>query len=145
MTSSVSRLVLVLVLGLVLGACSSAPTRVERPGIYPDRTTADACWSTFIWAWRTGDVKVLEQTYGLWLKEELTAQIEKQGTARVSDWYKNDAEGLEVESASWDKKGDLLAYLTARLSKPGEPPIEVRFAFMKRDDGWCVDGRKTLR
>ena len=27
----------------------------------------------------------------------------------------------------------------------GEPPVEVRFAFMKRDDGWCVDGRKTLR
>jgi hypothetical protein len=135
---------LVLVLVLVLG-CSTAPTRVERPGIYPDRTTPDVCWSTFLWAWRTGDVKVLQQTYGLWLREELTEQVKVQGPEKVSAWYRKDAEGLEVDSAKWDKKGDLIAYLTARLVKPGEPPVEVRFAFMKRDDGWCLDGRKTLR
>lgn len=136
---------LALALVLLAGACSSAPTRVERPGFYPDRTTPDACWATFLWAWREGDVAVLEQTYGLWLKEELARQLETQGRAKVSAWYKKDAQGLEVTEARWDKRSELLAYLTARLEKPGEPPLEVRFAFMKRDDGWCLDGRKTLR
>jgi hypothetical protein len=138
------RALVALTLAFLIG-CSTAPTNVERPKIYPDRTTPDACWSSFLWAWRQGDVKALQQCYGLWLREELVAQVTKQGEARVSAWYRSGAKDLAVDEAAWDKKSELTAYLTATLSKPGEQPVEVRFAFMKRDDGWCLDGKKTLR
>ena len=135
-----------LALVLACAGCTAAPaTEVERPQFFPDRTTANACWETFLWAWRTGDTKVLEQTLGLWLHEELVRQLETQGKARVSEYYKKDAQGLVIDDAHWDRHSDLLAYLTARLRKPGEAPVEVRFALLRRDDGWCVDGKKTLR
>lgn len=137
---------LALGLSLALAGCASAPAvRVERPATYPDRTAPGACWETFLWAWRTGDVPVLEQTYGLWLREDLVRQVEAQGRARVSEWYRKDAARLVIEDARWDRQTEVLAYLTARLGRAGEQPGEVRFAFMRRDDGWCLDGRKTLR
>jgi len=139
------RRVALLLLIFIIGCVSAPSTEVDRPKIFPDRTTPDACWRTFVWAWRSGDTAVLEQTYGHWLREELLRQIEVQGRAKVSDYYRKDAQGLVIEDAHWDRQSELLAYMTARLGKPGAPPIEVRFAFLKRDDGWCIDGRKTLR
>jgi hypothetical protein len=130
---------------LVLAGCTAPATAVERPRVYPDRTTPDATWRTFLWAWRAGDVPVLEQTYGLWLREELVRQVETQGRAAVSDYYKKDAKAVVIEDARWERRSDETAYLLARLGRTGEVPLEVRFAFLRRDDGWCIDGRKTLR
>jgi hypothetical protein len=151
---------LLLVLGLALACGCSAPspsTEIEQPRpYYPDRTTPDACWKTYVWAWHTGDVRVLEQIYGLWLYPELEKQIQVNGSHGVADWYRKGSEGMKIEAAHWDQQPlpregqkrpeePLVAYLTASISLPGEAPVEVRFSFLKRPDGWCVSGRKPLR
>jgi hypothetical protein len=134
-----------LALGAPIGCAASPATEVVLPRPYPDRTTPEHCWETYLWAWRTGDVAALEQTYGLWMRHELLRQIDAQGRTKVSEWYRKDADAIVIEDARWDKSDEVLAYLTVRLGRHGEVPTEVRFAFLRRDDGWCVSALKTLR
>ena len=131
----------------VLGCSAEEPkTEIAAPTPYPDCTTPEACWETFLWAWRNGDVTDLEQIYGLYMLPELKAQIEKQGAEKVSEWYRKGAEDLVIQDAHWDKQGEGLAYLTAHLGRPGEVPKEVTFSFVRRGEfGWCVTGKLVRR
>jgi hypothetical protein len=88
-----------------LAACAQAPaTEVREPRPYPDRTSPERTWETYLWAWRQGDVRILEQTYGLWMRHELARQLEAQGAAKVAEWYRRDARDMQVEEARWDKR-----------------------------------------
>jgi hypothetical protein len=132
-----------LAIALVASGCTSAPaTDVHRPRGYPDRATPEATWETFLWAWRTGDVDAMSGVVSLWLKEDIDRKIEKNGKPAVSDWYRRDADHLSIAFARWAKRTDDLAYLDARFVRPGELPFDVRFSFLRRDDGWTVSGNK---
>jgi hypothetical protein len=138
------RIVTVVVLSLaLLAGCASAATEVRKPPIYPDRASPETAWESFLWAWRNGDVDSLELVFSLWMKEDLDRQIEKNGKAAVSEWYRRDTDGLVIEEAKWVKRTNDLAYLDVRLGTTGGP-LDVRFSFLKKDDGWTVSGRKPL-
>jgi hypothetical protein len=136
-----------LVVWLLIGVagCASAPaTEIRKPEIYPDRATPNSTWKTFLWAWRDGDVDALEKVTSLWFREDLEAQLKKNGRGQVSEWYRRGAEKLVVADARWAKQTDDLAYLDARLELPGESPVDVRFSFLRKDDGWTISGKKPL-
>jgi hypothetical protein len=137
------RIVTILVLLLTLGGCASAATEVRRPRVYPDRASPETAWESFTYAWKNGDVDTLELVFSLWMKEDLDRQVEKNGKQAVSEWYRRDTDGLVIEDAKWVKRTNELAYLDVRLATAGGP-LDVRFSFLRKDDGWTVSGRKPL-
>jgi hypothetical protein len=139
-------LALVAALGLLAGCTPSVPLGpIEKPEIYPDRTSPEASWSTYLWAWRTGDVEVLKGVLGLWLRHDLDKELERNGAPAVSEWYRKDADDLLVDSASWTSYGEALAYLRVVLKSHAVPRAELDFSFLRRPDGWVVSGRRLLR
>jgi hypothetical protein len=131
-----------------LAGCAATPPlgTVERPEVYPDRTSALACWETFAWAWKTGDVEVLEQVTGGWLRWELDKQLEKNSREAVAEYYRGGARDLVVLEADWVHLGEALAYLHVVLSAAAVPRVEVDFALTARGlDDWVVTGRRSIR
>lgn len=129
------------------GGCASGPrTGAPRPPtIYPDRTSAEAAWETFLWAWRAGDVEVLEQVTGWKLHHRLVEQIRVNGREAVADYYRTGAEDLRVEEARWTEEGQALAYLRVVVGSEAVPRAEVDFSFVRRDDGWVLTERRVVR
>lgn len=141
-----------LLLALVVSGCASAPPTgpIERPEIYPDRTSADAAWRTYLWAWRTGDVDVLEQVTGASLHSELRKQLEVNGREKTAEYYRKDAEDLVITESRWIHEGDALAYVRVVLRSSKVPRVEVDFALAGRgnvrpSENWVVTGRKPVR
>lgn len=140
-----------LALTLLVSGCSAVPTGAfEQPDIYPDRTTPEAAWQTFGWAWRTGDVEVLQQVLGGWLKSDLEKELAKNGPTATSLYYRRDAADVVVEEARWIEKGDALAYLRVVLRSSAVPRVELDFAFTGRgssrpSEDWVVTGKKLVR
>ena len=75
-----------LVLGVVLAGCAVDLRRgpVVQPAIYPDRSTADGAWETFLWAWRQGDVDVLQEVSGWRMRERRGRRADAWGDDRSS-------------------------------------------------------------
>lgn len=140
-----------LLLGLLLGGCTAVPTGpFERPEIYPDRTSPEAAWRTFGWAWRTGDVEVLQQVLGGRLKSDITKELAKNGPEATSEYYRRDAQDVVVEEARWIEKGDAIAYLRVVLRSSAVARAELDFAFAGRgtsrpSEDWVVTGKKLVR
>ncbi|MAZ92349.1 MAG: hypothetical protein CMF76_10370 [Maricaulis sp.] len=136
---------LALVLTLALAGCASAPPTgpVTEPEIYPDRTTPEATWRSFLWAWRTGDVEILLRTTGWQVHARLRKQLEANTEAEVAEFYRDDA--LRVRDAEWTVRGADLAYLRVVLSSSKVDRVEVEFSFVERPDGWIVTQQRTLR
>lgn len=131
----------------LLAGCAGVPTGpVERPDVYPDRTTPVAAWTTYAWAWRTGDVDVLEQVLGGWMRWRLDKELEQQPRDAVSAWYRKDAEELVVEDAEWMHDGEALAYLRVTLTSRATPRLELDLAITRRGvDDWAVTGLRKVR
>lgn len=136
---------------LLLGGCTAVPTgRFEQPDIYPDRTSPEAAWQTFGWAWTTGDVEVLQQVLGGWLKSDLEKELAKNGPTATSLYYRRDAADVVVDDARWIEKGDAIAYLRVVLRSAAVPRVELDFAFTGRgtsrpSEDWVVTGKKLVR
>jgi len=125
--------------------CAAPPASgpVARPARYPDRTSLDATWRTFLWAWRSGDVAVLRQVYGWVMRDELEQQLARNGPEAVAAWYRSGAEGLTVAEAEWVKRSEAHAYLRAVFTSAARvEPIESLFSFVRRPDGWIVTAQK---
>lgn len=135
--------ILLAILLLATAGCATAATELRKPDVYPDRASPETAWESFLWAWKNGDVEALRLIFSLWMKEDLERQLEKNGKQATSDYYRRDTDGLVVEDAKWVKRTNDLAYLDARLRAP-TGPLDVRFSFLKKDDGWTVSGRKPL-
>jgi hypothetical protein len=134
-----------LVLGLLLAGCTSAPPQgpVGQPARYPDRTSALATWETYVWAWREGDVDVLEQVYGLQMQVRLQKEIEVNGREETGAWYRRGAQELDVREAEWVHPGEQLSYLRVVMAGAnGE--TELDFSFLKRADGWVITGQRQV-
>ncbi|MCO5170343.1 MAG: hypothetical protein M9894_28740 [Planctomycetes bacterium] len=144
------RALAALALALVAG-CSAVPTgQPERPEIYPDRTTPEAAWQTYAWAWRTGDVDVLEQVLGGWLKNDLERELETYTREKVSDYYRRDTDDLVIDEARWIHKGQSLAYLRVVLRSSAAPRLELDFAITGRgtarpSEDWVITGKRRIR
>ncbi len=140
-----------LLASLLLGGCAAVPTgRFEQPEIYPDRTSPEAAWQTFGWAWTTGDVEVLQQVLGGWLKSDLEKELAKNGPTATSLYYRRDAADVVVDDARWIEKGDAIAYLRVVLRSTAVPRVELDFAFTGRgtsrpSEDWVVTGKKLVR
>lgn len=136
---------------VALAGCSAVPTgQPERPEIYPDRTTPEAAWQTYAWAWRTGDVTVLEQVLGGWLKNDLERELEENSREQVSAYYRRDTEDLVVDDARWIHKGPALAYLRVVLRSSAVPRVELDFAITGRgtarpSEDWVITGKRFIR
>lgn len=136
---------------LLVAGCSAVPTGpFERPEIYPDRTSPEAAWRTFTWAWKTGDVEVLKQVLGGRLRSDLDKELEKNGPEATAEYYRRDAADVVVEEARWVEKGDALAYLRVVLKSSAVPRLEVDFSFLGRgsmhpSEDWVVTGRRLVR
>lgn len=136
---------------VLLGGCSAVPTGpFEQPEIYPDRTTPEAAWETFGWAWKIGDVVVLQQVLGGWLKSDLEKELAKNGPTATSLYYRRDAADVVVDEARWIEKGDAIAYLRVVLRSSAVPRVELDFAFTGRGtsrpaEDWVVTGKKLVR
>lgn len=135
-----------LVLPLLLAAgCSVIPLGpVQKPEIYPDRTTHEATFASFLWAWNTGDVAVLRLVGGGWFRSELEKMIEAQGVEAVAAHYRKD--DLSVEELEWKDERETLAYVRVVLSSRTVPRAELDFTLLNRPgDGWVVTTTKFLR
>jgi hypothetical protein len=131
---------------LLLTGCAGVPTGpAQRPEVYPDRTSVDEAWRTFLWAWKQGDVEVLGQVTGWRMHAELRKQIEANGAEAVSAWYRDDAEALRVLEAEWTTRGEEMAYLRVVLSSKTVSRVEVDFSFVERPDGWVLTEKRPVR
>lgn len=140
-----------LLAGLLLAGCSAVPTGpFQEPEYYPDRTSPEAAWQTFTWAWKTGDVEVLQQVLGGWLRADLDKELARNGPDATAEYYRRDAVDVVVEDARWIDKGDALAYLRVVLRSSAVPRVELDFAFTGRGtsrpaEDWVVTGKKLVR
>lgn len=130
---------------LGLGGCGGlARGPVEPPDYYPDRTTPAETMRTFLWAWKQGDVTVLDQVLGMWLHKELSELIKKQGVEAVGDYYRKGAEDLAVLDYEWKKEGDEIHYLRIVLATKPVQRLELDFALYRFPLGWVVTGQKLV-
>lgn len=78
-----------LALALVLAAgCGTIPPTgpVTSPEIYPDRTTPQQAFHSFLWAWHEGDVETLGRVLGGYLRHELNQRIDEDGLEAAAAW-----------------------------------------------------------
>jgi hypothetical protein len=131
---------------LLLAGCAGVPTGpAARPEVYPDRTSVDMAWQTFLWAWKLGDVDVLDQVTGWRMHAELRKQLETNGRDAVAAWYRDGAEELQVLEAEWTTRGEEMAYLRVVLSSKTVSRVEADFSFVERPDGWVLTEKRSVR
>lgn len=134
-------------LALVLacaGGCAAVPTGpVAAPEIYPDRTTPAAAWTTYAWAWRTGDVPTLEKTTGGVARMKLAREVEANGPERTSSWYAQP--DLRIDDAEWLDEGEASARLRVVVGSQRVPRTELVFFLARRPDGWVVFNSELIR
>jgi hypothetical protein len=132
-------------LAALSAGCSAIPLGpVQEPEYYPDRTTHEAAFATFLWAWHTGDVGVLRVVTGGWFRKELEDAIKANGVEAVAAHYRKD--DLVVQELEWKDVKDSLAYLRVVLSTRSVARAELDFTLLNRPgDAWVVTGKKLLR
>jgi len=147
-----SRRPLALALGLAvclvaLAGCAGGPSPgpITRPEPYPSARSPEEAFATFLWAWKRGDLDVLEGYLGAWLRQELKEKLETEDRAAVSAWYREGAEHLELREIDWTHRGDSLAYVRVVLAGGGLSPTALDFSLLRRPDGWVVSGKRLLR
>ncbi|RMG17979.1 MAG: hypothetical protein D6731_03100 [Planctomycetota bacterium] len=128
-----------------LAGCSSIPLGpVRRPELYPDRTSPEAAFATFLWAWNAGDVPVLRAVLGAWLRHDLEERIARKGVEETAAFYRG-AGDLRLLDIEWRDVGEALAYVRAVLAGSAVPRAELDFSLLRRPDGWVVTGKRLLR
>jgi hypothetical protein len=148
----VTRSLAALLIAILLGGCASAPPTgpIERPDIYPDRTSADAAWRTYLWAWKTGDIDVLLQVTGFKLHSDLKKELEVNGRERTAQHYRGGMDDVVIREARWMHQGDALAYVRMVLAGSAVGRAEVDFSLvgrgnMRPSEDWVVTERKKVR
>lgn len=138
-----------LALALVLAAgCGTIPPTgpVTSPEIYPDRTTPQQAFHSFLWAWHEGDVETLGRVLGGYLRHELNQRIDEDGLEAAAAWYRKDAGELRLDDVEWEHLGEGTARVKVVLTTAGLKRVEVRFTLFHRPpDGWAVGQRHTVR
>ncbi|MGE0711881.1 MAG: hypothetical protein AB7N76_31200 [Planctomycetota bacterium] len=136
-----------LVLGLLLllaGGCAAVEVGpVEPPDPYPDRSTDELALKTWLWAWHTGDVDVLQQVSGAYFKLQIDRLLAQQDRQAVSDWYKRNAQGLAVREIEWLRHGKPdggASDVRLVLSSEGVPRYEAKIRVYGGYRGWIVAG-----
>jgi hypothetical protein len=140
-----ARPVALLLIALVLCGCGTIPIGpVQRPEIYPDRTTHQSALTSFLWAWHTGDVKVLLGVLGAWPLKDLLNRLEASSEEETSEFYRRDADPMSVAEFEWKSERDALAYSRIVLHL-GSKRIELDISLLRRPDGWVVTAQRLLR
>lgn len=132
---------------VVPAGCAGGPSPgpVTRPEPYPSAGSAEEAFATFLWAWKRGDLDVLEGHLGAWLLQELQQKLETEEREAVAAWYRAGAEHLELREIDWTHRGDSLAYVRVVLAGEGLSPKALDFSLLRRPDGWVVSGKRLLR
>jgi hypothetical protein len=144
----VTRTLGALLVALVAGGCTSTPSTgaFERPEIYPDRTTPLSAWQTYSWAWKTGDIDVLQQVTGGFERAELDAYVKVNGREATAEWYRKGMDDALIDEARWIHHGDRLAYLRIVLRSSAYPRQEIDVAISGRgSEDWLITRRKLVR
>jgi hypothetical protein len=133
-----------LALALLLAGCASDPPTgpAEQPEAYPDLTTPDAAWRTYVYAWARGDLDVLGRVTGGMVRVEHERRIEKNGRERTAEWYR--ADPPEVLEAEWHALGKAKAFLDVALRSPRIARLELHVALTHEPGrGWLVTGLQS--
>ncbi len=117
----------VFVVLLLLCGCQSAPA------VYPSLRSPEATWQTFKQAWELGDVDVLRGVYGGNPAFQLRAEIETNGVAAVSEYYRKDFERARFDLEEWEYESDKLTYLLVVLNG-----TRLRYSFVRFGRYWKI-------
>lgn len=136
-------LLLAAALLLATGCASDPPTGpAERPDAYPDLTTPDAAWRTYVHAWGRGDVDVLGRVTGGVVHVEHARRVQKNGRDATAAWYR--ADPPEVLEAEWHALGKAKAFLDVALRSPRIERLELHVALTHEPGrGWLVTGLQS--
>lgn len=135
-------------LGLALLLCGCGGLRtgpVERPDPYPDQSTPEAAWHTFLWASKTGDLPVLASVTMFRLRNEgLEAPLREHGPEKTAAMARETWADAAVLDAGWDALGEALGYLRVTMSTRALPRRRYVYSFVRRPDGWALSARLEL-
>ena len=121
-------------LAALLGSagCSTPP----RP--YPDLGTPESAYHTYVRAWRTGDLEVLEQSITATPLDEFHQRREDLGDEGLRDFYRRDAENVEFGDPEVETLNQMYAGVTvpAVIRRAGAMNMVWRFEFVRVGDRW---------
>lgn len=137
------RALLLAALLVATGCASDPPTGpAERPPAYPDLTTPDAAWQSYLHAVREGDLDVLARVTGGMVRVEHDRRVEKNGREATAAWYR--ADPPEVLEAEWHALGQAKAFLDVALRSPRLERLELHVALTHQPGrGWLVTGLQS--
>lgn len=128
-----------LALVLFLSGCSGLRTGpVERPEPYPDQSTPEAAWHTFLWALQSGDLAVLDTATMFYTNEDIEGDLRQIGREKMVTRYRETWADLRVLEGEWTHRGEALARVRVVLSTRQLPRLPCVFIFTRRPDGWAV-------
>ena len=129
---------------LLLGGCADIePGPITEPPLYPDRTSAEAVFHSFLWAWRNGDIPALKQCLGGGLADTLKKQLRVNGPEKTAAFYRD--EQLEILDVDWVDRRTTLARvrLVLRGSKIERKEV-IFYCVRRRVEDWTISGKKVI-